>query len=72
MIIISQDKKTVINSDNVHTFRIYDETSEYNKGWYICADGEDIAQYDTEKEAMDTLKEMSAMIAAGNKDYVIE
>lgn len=69
MIIISQDKKCVVNSDNVKYFYVYGADEE---NWILNADGIAIAQYDTEKEAMDTLREMSAMIAAGNKDYVIE
>lgn len=68
MIIISQNKNYVVNSDNVKLFNVY----EYGGRWYLCADGIDIARYDTEKEAMDILNEMSAMIIAGNMDYVIE
>lgn len=67
MIIISQDKKTVINSDNVKIFSVYDDGLK----WEVNADGINIAKFDTEKEAMDALNELAAMIIAGNKDYVI-
>lgn len=67
MIIISQDKKTVINSDNVKIFNVFDEGDDFA----VTADWTPVARFDTEKEAMDTLNEMAAMIIAGNKDYVI-
>lgn len=80
MIIISQDKQHVINSDNVKDFCIsYIMEASSNlleedtlSKVLIEADGVPIAEYDTEKEAMDILNELSAMIVAGNKDYVIK
>lgn len=82
MIIISQDKKCVVNSDNISRIYIdylYDIGRNSNifsedaiDKVLIKANGVTIAKYDTEKEAMDTLNELSAMLIAGNKDYVIE
>lgn len=67
MIIISQDKKTVINSDNVKIFNVFYEEPNFA----VTADWTPIARFDTEKEAMNALNELAAMIIAGNKDYVI-
>lgn len=80
MIIISQDKKHVINSDNVKIFCINYIMSRSSNLFekdtiskvLIDADGVTISEYNTEKEAMETLNEMAAMLIAGNRDYVIE
>lgn len=60
MIIVSQDKKTIVNFDKVKSIWIDDNVlDKTNTEFEICADGETLGFYTTEKRAKEVLEEIA-------------
>lgn len=59
MIIVSQDKDNIVNFDNITSIWIDDNIlDKTNTDFEICADGESLGYYKTEKRAKEVLKEI--------------
>ena len=62
MIIVSQDKKTIVNFDKVKSIWIDDNVlDKTNTEFEICAGGETLGFYTTEKRAKEVLQEITDM-----------
>ncbi len=60
MIIVGQDKKTIVNFDKVKSIWIDDNVlDKTNTEFEICADGETLGYYKTEEKAKEILQEIA-------------
>lgn len=60
MIIVSQDKDSIINFDRTQNIWIDDNVlDKTNTTFEICADGETLGEYTTEKRAKEILREIT-------------
>lgn len=60
MIIVSQDKKTIVNFDKVKSIWIDDNVlDKTNTEFEICAGGETLGYYKTEERAKEVLEDIS-------------